>query len=285
MTHCAKSIKVVFILGTGHCGSTLLDMLLGAHPKIEGLGEVLNIFRGMSCTCGKKDYKCSFWVEASNTLSLKHFDIFRKKIDFLIDRKQFLRKTDRMPVDYMVYIRENEQLFTNVLNASGAEILVDSSKSTARVALLSSSEIIEPVLIHLVRDGRAVTWSYMKKYGHPLRCMMNWMLYNIKASILIRRYSSLEHIFIRYEDLATHPDIVLRELMKKLNLPYNEDMLDFRNSEQHQIGGNRMKFRSEGIQLDRAWKRDMPIFYRLMFQVTCGWLNALYYRSTKAERV
>ena len=32
--------KVVFILGSGHCGSTLLDLMLGAHSRIVGLGEM-----------------------------------------------------------------------------------------------------------------------------------------------------------------------------------------------------------------------------------------------------
>ena len=36
-------MKVAFILGTGHCGSTLLDLILGSHSKLFSLGEVYRV--------------------------------------------------------------------------------------------------------------------------------------------------------------------------------------------------------------------------------------------------
>ena len=34
------TVTIGYIVGSGHSGSTLTDLLLGTHPEIEGLGEV-----------------------------------------------------------------------------------------------------------------------------------------------------------------------------------------------------------------------------------------------------
>lgn len=60
--------KVVFIAGSGHSGSTLLDMCLGGHPQIASLGETGFLYfyaHGMTdrdfCTCGQRVLQCDFW--------------------------------------------------------------------------------------------------------------------------------------------------------------------------------------------------------------------------------
>jgi len=35
-----NKIKLIYILGLGHSGSTLLDFILGSHSKFESVGEI-----------------------------------------------------------------------------------------------------------------------------------------------------------------------------------------------------------------------------------------------------
>ena len=72
---------VVFILSTGHAGSTLLDILCGSVPGVFSMGEVRHLpwqtFRDgkMSptgqdlCTCGKTFKECDVWGEVLTQLS------------------------------------------------------------------------------------------------------------------------------------------------------------------------------------------------------------------------
>ncbi|MCA9641093.1 MAG: hypothetical protein KC492_10375, partial [Myxococcales bacterium] len=65
--------KLVYILGLGHSGSTLLEMLLSSHPRLLGLGEVASLLtRGMRerhlsgpwpspCSCGVLARDCPVW--------------------------------------------------------------------------------------------------------------------------------------------------------------------------------------------------------------------------------
>ena len=37
-------VTIIYIAGIGHSGSTLLDVLLGSHPDICGVGEIGRLF-------------------------------------------------------------------------------------------------------------------------------------------------------------------------------------------------------------------------------------------------
>jgi hypothetical protein len=59
-------VSGVFIASLGHSGSTLLDLMLGSHPRLVSLGEVhATIARAAEkqnvCTCGKAAEECPIW--------------------------------------------------------------------------------------------------------------------------------------------------------------------------------------------------------------------------------
>jgi len=59
-------VSGVFIASLGHSGSTLLDLMLGSHPRLVSLGEVhATIARAAEkqnvCTCGKAADDCPVW--------------------------------------------------------------------------------------------------------------------------------------------------------------------------------------------------------------------------------
>ena len=62
--------KVAFIMGPGHCGSTLLDMMLGSHTNAFSLGEIhrmssmltdYNVSKKYPSICGICEGPCPFW--------------------------------------------------------------------------------------------------------------------------------------------------------------------------------------------------------------------------------
>ena len=70
--------QLVYITGSGHSGSTLLDRLLGSHPDISALGEVHRFSLGLHrdekpfrCDCGKTIGACSFWTEALTNVAMR----------------------------------------------------------------------------------------------------------------------------------------------------------------------------------------------------------------------
>ena len=50
---------VVFIMGAGHCGSTLLDLMLGSHPESFSLGELHRLHGLLDRDKGSPPQLCS----------------------------------------------------------------------------------------------------------------------------------------------------------------------------------------------------------------------------------
>ena len=146
--------------------------------------------------------------------------------------------------------------------------------------VLSQSRVIEPIALHLARDGRAVTWSYVRKYKANPAYFMIWARKNLKIEVLRARLGKqLPFLFMRYEDLVDDPERNLRRVCDVLDVEYESRMLNFREGEHHQIGGNRMRLETgAAIRVDNAWKTDMPRSQRLLFDACFGLLNAYYAR-------
>ena len=69
-------IKIVFIIGTGHCGSTLLDLLLGSHSKAISLGEVYKVlsFGQDEPLCNLCGEKCNLWDTSLRKKIINYFE-------------------------------------------------------------------------------------------------------------------------------------------------------------------------------------------------------------------
>ena len=57
----------VYIMGRGHSGSTILDIILGSSAAVESLGELVSglgrCAAGEQCSCGSPMRECVFWCE------------------------------------------------------------------------------------------------------------------------------------------------------------------------------------------------------------------------------
>ena len=176
------------------------------------------------------------------------------------------------------WIENNEKIYKEVFKKSGAEIIVDSSKHLGRIELLVKSKNIKPIIIHLVRDGRAVSWSYIKRGRKALPYMWKWFASSLKIEILKRR-DKFDYIFVRYEDLAREPEETIQKILSGIGLEYEEGMLQFRDFIHHEIGGNKMRHKSDStIKEDIEWKQKMSKKYKILFNLLFGWLN-LYYKK------
>ncbi len=59
--------SLIYIMGSGHSGSTMLQFLLAAHPGVVGLGEVFQpagrtVDGSTSCSCGADFASCPVWA-------------------------------------------------------------------------------------------------------------------------------------------------------------------------------------------------------------------------------
>ena len=86
-----KAADYVYIVGHGHSGTTLLELLLGRHPKIVITGELEKMslqfardesapYQGL-CSCGNRPQKCPFWAQVANVIT-EQYDINISDVPF-----------------------------------------------------------------------------------------------------------------------------------------------------------------------------------------------------------
>ena len=60
--------QIVYIMGTGRSGTTILEVLLANNPGFTGVGEVHRVVRhgfleDRVCSCGKSARQCEVWAQ------------------------------------------------------------------------------------------------------------------------------------------------------------------------------------------------------------------------------
>jgi len=280
-----SSTNLVSIIGAGHSGSTLLDIVLGNHSKIQSVGEISHwdqyIQQNKICACGAPPQSCEFWqpvVEQWHQYltSLKSDEVtitdthsrtvvgtssrFRYRtslgLTLLFPMYKWPRVDNILLPEFQQRANNIIQLFDLVRQASDKPIVCDSSKSTYRYRLLHAQQPANSKAIYLTRDGRAVAASHFKRHGEPVpERARRWRLVNSYIQKLLRTLPSESYIHIRYEQLCREPEETLSRICEFLGYPFEKEMLNFTGEASHNIGGNRMRMSGLlDIQEDLKWR-------------------------------
>lgn len=263
-----EGFHVVYILGSGHCGSTLLDMLLNGHSRIAALGEVAQI--------GRAPIAGPFWtevarsVEASTGIRLDQIDL--KSPHQKVNGKKGWEAAAR-------WEDVNRAIFAAASETGDRPMLTDASNNPRRLKLLLEADLFPISVLHLVRDGRGVLNSYFRKYGSFYIGFRRWALPAVWAFTLRRRFPRVPWLRVRYEDLATQPESYVRRICAFLDLPFEPEMLvGFSRRTYAGMMGNlgTRALRQDVIALDERWRSELWWGHRAVFAVLGGWLNRLY---------
>jgi len=274
-------MKVLFILGSGHCGSTLLDIMLGTHKDGIGVGETNKIMRIDTCACGTPREVCQFWKPILSEKKYLDLRVHQSAASRCFGMEKF-----HFPGGFgkKGYVETNESFYSSVCEAGGASFVVDSSKNADRVEILSQSDQIEPVIIHLVRDGRGVLWSYSKKGWVWWAALYKWVVSEMKVFFLKRRLS-IPYVRVDYQQFVEDPDRTMRYIFTMAGIEHDTSIVERakRRPERHHIGGNRLRMTFSGdIRKDVSWREHLSQGKRELFWMCVGWLQ-LFYNSQRKK--
>ena len=180
--------QLAYISAASHSGSTLLALLLNAHPDVCTAGELkvtsLGDLDRYRCSCGRLIRECGFWEKVRATMARRgfDFDLGRPGTHFASVHsayaKRLLRPLHRGPA--MEALRDaalsisvawrrslpriqarNAALAETVCEIHRVRIVVDSSKVGVRLKYLLRNPQLDVKVIRLIRDGRAVATTYI----------------------------------------------------------------------------------------------------------------------------
>ena len=247
--------RLLLIRGLGHSGSTILDLALGAHPQLVGLGEAARIlerpspgddYRGpaqlrrelrfkRSCTCGAVAAECPVWGPVLEWLPGNDERPLAAKTLRLLDAVQQIHPQMRWAIDSF-----QDDMVLPFLDDPDLEIRI----------------------LHLTRDVR----SWVHSRSRDARCKRKWLpglkpllrWCRVNARQASRLQSSGRPVYrLGYEQLALDPEGSLRRLCQWLEVAFDQRMLEpSQHSSSHILSGNRMRFdpsRGASIRYDGAW--------------------------------
>jgi hypothetical protein len=299
-----SALKVIYIMGAGHIGSTVLDLVVSSHPDLESLGEVSK-FHGYGwlpddsrhCACGSTVYDCPFWTgvrrrwtDLTGSADARSYMFHQPRYERTASAwARLLRNRVRRTPGFMEYLEGTQAVYRSALETGGKKYLVDSSLTPKRAYAQSMNPNIDLYLIHLVRDGRGVIWSLMKPNKKtrvktytptpPQRTTRYWISANLQSLWVYHQVPENRRIRVRYEDFVLDPPGVLARIGEMVG----EDMsrlvedkaLTNPGQDRHTVGGNRVRFiKDEDLRLraDFAWMENLTEQDRQMFWRRAGWL-------------
>ncbi|HEY1116919.1 MAG TPA: sulfotransferase [Acidimicrobiales bacterium] len=284
-------MKVLYIAGVGRSGSTLVERMLGAVPGYVNTGELNAIFSRVAsqdqrCGCGERFSACPFWTTVGEH-AFGGWTTVTERMSDLQPRLVRQRHVPRLATGWAgaSYLREldeyldvHRRLYEAIAAVSGAEVVVDASKSTAQLFALRRLNSLDLRVLHLVRDSRGVANSWSKvgirkpqstggdtmgTYS-PHRLAVLWAALELECTLLdaATPYSAR----VRYEDLVSRPRPTILETLARLGLPVTEAGLTHVGERSvsleasHGVAGSRTRFDAGiiDLHLDDAWRSTLP---------------------------
>jgi hypothetical protein len=297
----AGSQRVLYVVGTGFTGSTLLAFLANAHPEIATVGEATGPIseagdpRAYPCSCGKALADCEFWSRVGREMRERGFEFAPDRWDlaFRVARgrmahqllSQSLRANalDRLRDRAVLAVpswrralletaRRNEAFVGSVLRVTGKRVFLDASKDPVRARYLLRLTPLDLSVIHLVRDAPGFVSSFVANTGGSRGAGIRaWNRMVGHARRLANRLPADRFLQVRYEDLCTRTEEELARIARFAGLAPQPGPVDFRAPNHHVIG-NRMRIAgSREVVLDERWReRVAPAELRAILRRTAS---------------
>ena len=299
-------VKVLHITGEGRSGSTLLGILLGQRSGWFTAGEVRYLWqRGLVerrlCGCGLPVPECPVWSEVlteiggvddvaiRNTLK----DLHRLSRPSVIARAVRTGASSRR-AQLGALSDTLTDLFSSLREVARCNVIVDTSKPPTYGWLLDTLPSVEVWTVHLVRDPRAVAFSWQRHKpadDHPHGGFMarksaaatavHWSVWNFVAERR-GRHRPNRYLRLRYEDLVVDPALAIQRIAEFIGeaadgaLPSADHGTELGSN--HAVAGNPSRFDRGpvSIELDAQWRKELTRRDRRIVALLCAPLATHY---------
>jgi hypothetical protein len=293
-------MKVIYIAGYGRSGSTMLDRAIGQHDGYLSLGEVWKFWSHVAyadqyCGCGLRFSECPMWRRVRDVdpslfdPALGEWFYFLHEAELSTRRMlRLLTSAGRADIDAAFpeeYQDALGRLYRTIQVATGAKVLIDSSKNPVYGYLLSQADDVELVVLHLTRDPRAVAFSWMRKRRDPgatdermmyrqtvAKSAVFWDVWNVSVSAFARA-RDLPWVRVEYADAVRRIGDVVDTATVLAGHPVSrvDGGGQIVLGVDHTVSGNPCRFATGPVELtpDEEWRDALDAGSRRLVNVIC----------------
>jgi len=288
--------KVLSIVGPGRSGTTILASILGEVPGVVSAGEIRWLWqRGVleqrSCGCSRPPTQCPLWSVVLDRVlgmdfagderglpALRAILGAQAEVALLRNRLRVIRRAARTGATWPAFDRMHRVTATvcsTLVEQTQAKVIVETSKRAQEAAVFASLDSVDHYVLHIVRDPRAVAYSWRRRKpagpGSEHRTMSprrlvpsvtRWTENSVGAELLRRQLPNDRWLFVRYEDLVAEPRGTVDRVLAFLDLEPTSPFDDERTvtlGPNHIVAGNPSRFRHGPVRIvaDNEWQQQM----------------------------
>lgn len=249
----SAKIKLVFIAGAVHSGTTLLGSIVGSSAGAVYVGEIKQYARRLNkdrhalrvCTCGSRFESCPFWGDVEDNLpptkdlnvspgfSWANLRLMSRLLSPFGWRGRRARQTD-----YGLLVEAIRN--AGARHGEPVDFVVDTSRSIRHLDSAALSENLELYVVQVVRDGTGVVDSIRARGYSAFYGIATWWLVNIFLNLYLER-TAPRLLRIQYERLCGQLPTELRRLNEFLGTRLDaRNIVDRINEKEHHLmWGNR----------------------------------------------
>jgi hypothetical protein len=289
--------KIIYVLGPGRSGTGVLGRVLSTIEGVVFAGELRRLWSrglrpGRTCGCGRPHAECEVWSKllvpgaTFAEPSLAEIGRIQKQVapEHLGGRSAFrLWRLSSPPPPTTAagrYLAAYTDLHTAFARVTGADVVIDSSKSTADALLLAVRPDVTTYVVQILRDPRGVAFSLQnhaaKQTGlarHLLaaRAAIRWVAKHVTNEAIRRRYGPDRSIVLRYEELIEDPRGIVEAVAKLVGQP--SPVVDLAPGVPIHVpevhgpdGSKRLRFVTTQVvlQLDTRWQQELSSVDRFL---------------------
>lgn len=223
--------KRIFIVGCPRSGTTILQSLLAAHPKITSFPEShffantcrVPILNSLGLVSPKSKEKFQDWL----------IDIEKEDLGHIIPKKSILVKeyvSSFITILDILTIRRNKTIW------------IEKTPRHLHYIDIIEKYVPDANFIHIVRNGEDVVASlYDVTHKHPEKwggkrdinqCVNRW---NDDINITKKYANKQNHFIVQFDEILRNADSCLKELCKFIDVEFDDSMLKGHSSESEKL--------------------------------------------------
>ncbi len=217
---------ILYIMGTGRSGTTILEILLSNTPGVSGVGEVTHIFKDgfindEICSCGEPASICEQWSAVRKACNWQDSEL--SLLNQLFVDVAWHTHFPKVALGLIssekkkLFLETNDCLFRATASVTNSNAVVDSSKYAGRALELARAFPGKTKIICLTRSPAGLVSAFQKTDAaeQKPKSLLGTFLYYAYTMACFRIVAWLlgdRLLRVRYEDMITSPQQTLNKI-------------------------------------------------------------------------
>ncbi|MFN2490164.1 MAG: sulfotransferase [Actinomycetota bacterium] len=306
----SDAVKVLYIMGRGRGGSTILANALGELDGFFSAGEVRSLWDPLvvsdaPCVCGRALELCPVWSHVIEGVDAHQAAVWQREV---VKERKLLTLLRQGRASFQpgppvhAYAGVMGHVYASLASVTGARVIVDSSKRPSYAALLRLIPEISPYYVHLVRDPRASAFSWKhRRYASALPgaevarrgaldSTLRWNALNLEAEMFRLSSERVPFMTLPFEEFIDAPRTTIGRLTSFVAESVAEspfvDEHSIRLGTNHSLAGNPSRFSRGVVEIRDTgdWQTSQTRFDRWVASTVAAPLLLRYGYSFRSPR-